>query len=51
MNKQWTDTFRGEVERFKETINAFDKGELDRKDYKGVSGGLGASPPTDGDQD
>ncbi len=42
MNKQWTDTFRGEVERFKETISAFDKGELDRKDYKGVSGGLGS---------
>ena len=42
MNKQWTDTFRGEVERFKEAISAFDKGELDRKDYKGVSGGLGS---------
>ncbi len=42
MDKQWTDTFRGEIEDFKETINAFDKGELDRKAYKGISGGLGS---------
>ena len=42
MNKQWTDTFRREIEQFKETIGAFDKGELDRKAYKGVSGGLGS---------
>lgn len=42
MNKQWTDTFRGEIENFKQTIGAFDKGEIDRKAYKGVSGGLGS---------
>lgn len=42
MNRQWTDTFRTEIERFQETINAFDKGEIDRKSYKGVSGGLGS---------
>lgn len=42
MNKQWTDTFRTEIENFKGTISAFDKGELDRKSYKGVSGGLGS---------
>lgn len=42
MNKQWTDTFRTEIENFKETIGAFDKGEIDRKAYKGVSGGLGS---------
>ena len=40
MNKQWTDTLRGEIEEFKETIRAFDQGEIDRKAYKGVSGGL-----------
>ena len=39
MNKQWTDTLRGEIEDFKETIRAFDQGEIDRKAYKGVSGG------------
>ena len=42
MNKQWTDTLRGEIEDFKETIRAFDQGEIDRKAYKGVSGGFGS---------
>ncbi len=42
MDKQWTNTFRNEIETFKETISAFDKGDLDRKAYKGVSGGLGS---------
>lgn len=42
MSKQWTDTFRTEIESFKETIGSFDKGEIDRKAYKGVSGGLGS---------
>ena len=42
MNKQWTDIFRTEIEHFKETIGAFDRGEIDRKAYKGVSGGLGS---------
>ena len=42
MNKQWTDIFHTEIERFKDAIGAFDKGEIDRKDYKGVSGGLGS---------
>lgn len=42
MDKQWTNTFRQEIEDFKRTIAAFDKGELDRKAYKGVSGGFGS---------
>ncbi len=42
MNKQWTDTFREEIAHFRGTIDAFDKGELDRKAYKGTSGGLGS---------
>lgn len=42
MNKQWTDTFRTEIENFKGAIGSFDKGEIDRKAYKGVSGGLGS---------
>lgn len=41
MNQQWTDTFRAEIEGFKDTIGAFDQGELDRKSYKGISGGFG----------
>ena len=42
MNEQWTNTFRREIEDFKDTIGAFDRGEIDRKAYKGVSGGLGS---------
>lgn len=42
MSEQWTNTFRGEIEDFKGTIASFDKGEIDRKAYKGVSGGLGS---------
>ena len=42
MTQQWTETFRGEIEHFQDTISAFDKGEIDRKAYKGISGGLGS---------
>ena len=42
MNEQWTNTFRQEIAAFQETIGAFDRGELDRKAYKGISGGLGS---------
>ncbi|RKI71507.1 nitrite/sulfite reductase, partial [bacterium 1xD42-67] len=42
MNEQWTNTFRAEIADFKSTIGSFDKGELDRKAYKGTSGGLGS---------
>ncbi|MCI9567645.1 MAG: nitrite/sulfite reductase, partial [Lawsonibacter sp.] len=42
MNEQWTKTFRAEIADFKSTIGSFDKGELDRKAYKGTSGGLGS---------
>ena len=42
MNEPWTSTFRTEITAFKETIDAFDRGELDRKAYKGISGGLGS---------
>lgn len=42
MNQQWSDTFRREIESFQDTISAFDKGEIDRKAYKGISGGLGS---------
>jgi len=42
MNRQWTDTFQKEIDQFKDTIGAFDRGEIERKDYKGISGGLGS---------
>ena len=40
MDKQWTSIFLEEIEDFKNTINTFDKGEIERKSYKGISGGL-----------
>ena len=42
MNQQWTDTFRKEIESFQDAIRSFDEGEIDRKAYKGASGGLGS---------
>ncbi len=42
MDEQWEKEFRERIHEFVETINKFDKGELDRKTYKGVSGGLGS---------
>lgn len=42
MDNQWNNTFRGEIEEFKHAIDAFDRGELDRKAYKGISGGMGS---------
>jgi len=42
MDSQWKDTFHEEIEHFKDTIGAFDRGELDRKAYKGLSGGMGS---------
>lgn len=41
MDGQWTNTFRTEIEQFKTTISAFAQGALDRKAYKGISGGFG----------
>lgn len=42
MNQQWQDLFREEINTFAEKIQAFQKGELDRKAYKGFSGGFGS---------
>ena len=41
MDKQWVKTFRNEIEEFKGTVAAYERGELDRKAYKGISGGFG----------
>lgn len=41
MDEQWIKTFRSEIGDFRETINAFQRGELDKKAYKGTSGGMG----------
>lgn len=42
MNEQWLDTYKSEIEAFSEKIAAFDRGEIEKKDYKGVSGGMGS---------
>ena len=42
MNEQWLNTYRSEIEAFSEKIAAFQRGEIERKDYKGFSGGLGS---------
>lgn len=39
---EWVNTFHQEIDSFKDTISAFDRGELDRKGYKGKSGGMGS---------
>lgn len=42
MNEQWLNIYRGEIDAFSEKIAAFQRGEIERKDYKGFSGGLGS---------
>lgn len=42
MNEQWIQTFRSEIGDFKEKISAFQQGDIDKKDYKGISGGMGS---------
>lgn len=41
MDRQWIETFRGEIQTFSETVDAFSRGEIDKKAYKGISGGMG----------
>ena len=40
MNEQWLKIYRDEIDAFSEKITAFQRGEIERKDYKGFSGGL-----------
>lgn len=42
MNEQWIHTYQMEIEDFRKTINAFQAGDLSKKDYKGISGGMGS---------
>lgn len=39
---EWTKTFQEEIDSFKGSIAAYDRGELDRKAYKGKSGSMGS---------
>lgn len=42
VNEQWIETYRSEIETFSKTIAAFQAGEIDKKAYKGMSGGMGS---------
>lgn len=42
MEQNWLEIFSKEVAAFSEAAQKFDKGEMDRKEYKGFSGGLGS---------
>ena len=42
MDEQWIRTFREEIGTFTDTISAFQRGDLDKKAYKGISGGMGS---------
>ena len=42
INEKWEEQFREQIHGFVETIEKFDKGEIDRKAYKGISGGFGS---------
>ena len=41
MDQEWLELYRAEIDTFSGKIAAFDRGEIEKKDYKGVSGGLG----------
>ena len=42
MREQWMDRFTARISDFEEKLEAFNKGEIDRKAYKGFSGGFGS---------
>ena len=42
MNENWEEQFRERSMDLSESIEKFDKGEIDRKAYKGISGGFGS---------
>lgn len=42
MDQKWLEVFREEIGTFSGKINEFNGGKIDRKDYKGFSGGMGS---------
>ena len=47
MNKEWIELYDKEIEKFAEQTKAFHDQEMTRKEYKGISGGMGS--PTAGE--
>lgn len=50
MDQKWLQTYREEIETFSEKIRDFQEGKLDRKDYKGCSGGMGSYAQRDAEK-
>lgn len=42
MDEKWLDAYRAEISTFSEKIAAYQRGEIEKKDYKGISGGMGS---------
>ncbi len=42
MDPKWLQTYREEIGTFSEKIHAFNEGKIEKKDYKGYSGGMGS---------
>lgn len=42
MDEKWLEIYQSEINAFNEKISAFQRGEIERKDYKGFSGGVGS---------
>ena len=42
MDQKWLQTYREEIGTFSEKIREFQEGKIDKKDYKGMSGGMGS---------
>ncbi len=42
MNEKWVSEFRSDIGTFADKLQAFQRGEIDRKGYKGFSGGFGS---------
>lgn len=50
MNKEWIELYRKEIKEFGEETREFHDKEMNRKDYKHVSGGMGSYAQRDADQ-
>lgn len=48
MKQELKDLMRADIPLFAEKIQAFDAGEIERKKYKGISGGFGSYPQRNG---
>ena len=42
VDSKWLQTYREEIEAFSGKIQDFQEGKIDKKDYKGYSGGMGS---------